>query len=171
MADGFEGIDSEPRTGGDICDRERDSDDSGAYWKQGNLDALLAENLRRAEVFGCSEEIVSRLKSSCTKMRTVYAASGQKGLTSYMLEHMPQDDGGALFVQRSVLYGAAGQMDAAFEQLDRALALRDPALVYLAVGPQWDMLREDPRFNQCLSGMGLGRQVAGEDRTLFNSAS
>ena len=130
---------------------------AGAYWKQGNLDALLAENLRRAEVFGCAEEIVSRLKHSCTEMRTVYAASGQKGLTTYMLERMPQGDGGANFVQRSVLYGAAGQMDAAFEQLDRALAFRDPALVYLAVGPQWDSLRGDPRFDNRLKEMNLPR--------------
>ena len=130
---------------------------AGAYWKQGNLDALLAENLRRAEVFGCSEEIVSRLKHSCMEMRTVYAAAGQKGLTTYMLERMPQGDGGANFVQRSVLYGAAGQMDAAFEQLDRALAFRDPALVYLAVGPQWDCLRGDQRFDNRLKEMNLPR--------------
>ena len=48
-----------------------------------------------------------------------------------------------------------GEMDAAFGQLDRALALRDPALVYLAVGPQWDSLRNDPRFNEQLRRMEL----------------
>jgi tetratricopeptide (TPR) repeat protein len=130
---------------------------AGAYWKQGNLDAFLAENVRRAEVFGCSEETVSRLKGSCAEMQRVYAASGQKGLTTYMLEHMPQGDGGAIFVQRSIFYGAAGQIDAAFEQLDRALAVRDPALVYLAVGPQWDSLRGDPRFDDRLKEMDLPR--------------
>jgi DNA-binding winged helix-turn-helix (wHTH) protein len=130
---------------------------AGAYWKQGNLDALFAESVRRAEVFGCSEEIMSRLRRSCTEMRTVYAASGHKGLTTYMLEHMPQGDVGAAFVQRSVLYGAAGQIDAAFEQLDRALAFRDPALVYLAVGPQWDSLRGDLRFDERLKEMNLPR--------------
>jgi DNA-binding winged helix-turn-helix (wHTH) protein len=130
---------------------------AGAYWKQGNLDALLAENLRRAEVFGCSEELLSNMKRSGTEMRTAFAASGQKGLAAYMLENMPQGDGGAIFVQRSILYGAAGRMDAAFEQLDRALALRDPGLVYLAVGPQWDSLRGDPRFDDRLKKMNLPR--------------
>jgi tetratricopeptide (TPR) repeat protein len=130
---------------------------AGAYWKQGNLDALLAENVRRAEVFGCSEEIMSRLKRSCAEMQSVYAASGQKGLTTYMLEHMPHGDSGAIFVQRSIFYGAAGQMDAAFEQLDRALAVRDPSLVHLAVGPQWDSLRGDRRFEDRLKEMGLPR--------------
>ncbi len=137
---------------------------AGAYWKQGNLDALLAENVRRAEVFGCSEEEVSRLKRSCAEMQSVYAASGQKGLTAYMLEHMPQGEGGAIFVQRAILYGAAGQMDPAFDQLDRALAVRDPALVYLAVGPQWDSLRGDRRFDDRLKEMNLPRGIgAGDD--------
>jgi hypothetical protein len=30
----------------------------------------------------------------------------------------------------------------------------DPALVHLAVAPQWDSLRADPRFNQCLARLG-----------------
>jgi DNA-binding winged helix-turn-helix (wHTH) protein len=130
---------------------------AGAYWKLGNPEAFSAENVRRAEVFGCSEETVSRLKRSCAEMQSVYTASGQKGLTTYMLEHMPPGDGSAIFVQRSIFYGDAGQVDAAFEQLDRALAVRDPSLVYLAVGPQWDSLRGDPRFDNRLKEMGLSR--------------
>ena len=50
---------------------------------------------------------------------------------------------------------AAGDCDAAFEHLDRALDARDPALVHLAVAPQWDSLRGDPRFNQRLARMRL----------------
>jgi hypothetical protein len=30
--------------------------------------------------------------------------------------------------------------------LDQAIAFRDPALVHLAVAPDWDSLRGDPRF-------------------------
>ena len=32
---------------------------------------------------------------------------------------------------------------------------RDPALVHMAVAPQWDWLRIDPRFAQRLEDMGL----------------
>jgi|GEM_PF-7021511 len=42
-------------------------------------------------------------------------------------------------------------MDRAFQYLERALENRDPALVHLAVAPQWDSLRADLRFNQCLA--------------------
>jgi serine/threonine protein kinase len=48
-----------------------------------------------------------------------------------------------------------GDLDAAFECLQRMLDARDPALIQLAVGPHWDTLRADPRFNQCLARMNL----------------
>ena len=48
-----------------------------------------------------------------------------------------------------------GDLDAAFEHLQRMLDARDPALIHLAVAPQWDSLRADPRFNQCLARMNL----------------
>ena len=57
--------------------------------------------------------------------------------------------------RRAVLYGAASRLDEAFECLDQAIAFRDPALVHLAVAPQWDSLRGDPRFGERLKAMGL----------------
>jgi hypothetical protein len=39
--------------------------------------------------------------------------------------------------------------------LERAIDARDPCLVDLAVAPQWDKLRGDARFAQCLAKMGL----------------
>ena len=49
----------------------------------------------------------------------------------------------------------AGDLDAAFEHLQRLIDKREPVLVHLAVAPQWDNLRADPRFNQCLVRMKL----------------
>ena len=56
---------------------------------------------------------------------------------------------------RAVLYGAAGRLDEAFDCLDEAIAYRDPALVHLAVAPDWDSMRGDPRFAECLRLMAL----------------
>jgi serine/threonine protein kinase/Tfp pilus assembly protein PilF len=49
----------------------------------------------------------------------------------------------------------AGDLDAAFEHLQRLISARDPVCVHLAVAPQWDSLRADPRFNECLTRMKL----------------
>lgn len=58
-------------------------------------------------------------------------------------------------MQLAIAYGETGDMDAAFLHLDRALENHDPGLVHLAVGPQWDSLRADARFNQRVERMGL----------------
>jgi hypothetical protein len=42
-----------------------------------------------------------------------------------------------------------------FRQLDLAIAAHDPSLVHMAVAPQWDPLRGDPRFGDRLAKMGL----------------
>ena len=55
----------------------------------------------------------------------------------------------------ALLLGELGRLDEAFEQLDRAIAVHDPSLVHLAVAPQWDCLRGDPRFSQRLRALGL----------------
>jgi hypothetical protein len=88
-------------------------------------------------------------------MRQAYEAGGREGLARHMLEQIPADASGAITLQRAVLHGATGELDAAFSCLDRALDLRDPALVYLAVAPQWDPLRDDPRFAERLRRMAL----------------
>jgi serine/threonine protein kinase len=49
----------------------------------------------------------------------------------------------------------AGDLDAAFEHLHRLIDTRDFAVIHLAVAPEWDTLRADPRFNQCLARMNL----------------
>ena len=61
-------------------------------------------------------------------------------------------DEGVFLVWR---FAQAGDLDAAFEQLQRLIDARDPTVIHLAVAPQWDSLRADPRFNECLARMKL----------------
>jgi len=53
------------------------------------------------------------------------------------------------------LHAELGELDTAFANLNQALETRDPCLVHLAVSPQWDPFRADPRFDSCLALMGL----------------
>jgi tetratricopeptide (TPR) repeat protein len=55
----------------------------------------------------------------------------------------------------AIHYAMAGDLDAAFKHLQRMIDARDHAAIHLAVGPQWDSLRPDPRFNECLVRMKL----------------
>jgi DNA-binding winged helix-turn-helix (wHTH) protein len=128
---------------------------AGAYWKKGDLDAFTTENLRRAEVFGVPPEALGHLRRSCVEMKSAYSSGGHLGLNRYMLGRMPPMQDGAMAMRLAVLFGAVGDFESAFDHLDSALDSRDPALVHLAVAPQWDSLREQPGFHPRLVRMGL----------------
>ena len=132
---------------------------AAVHLKQGDVEQFLAENLRRARLFGVPEAGVERLRRLAGDLQQAYAADGHPGLARCMLQHIPPDGADVIAVQRAVLHGAVGELDAAFEHLDQALDLRDPALVYLAVAPQWDCLRADPRFADRLKLMALSNSV------------
>ena len=53
------------------------------------------------------------------------------------------------------LYARAGENDRAIEWLERTIKGRDPNMVLLSVAPQWDTLRDDPRFQNLLRRMNL----------------
>jgi len=78
-----------------------------------------------------SEKIEAEIVRHCATFERGVAAEGHPGLARCMLEQIPPGGGGAITLQRAVLHGAVGELHAAFEHLDRALDLRDPALVYL----------------------------------------
>jgi serine/threonine protein kinase len=99
---------------------------AGAYWKMGDLERFQKQMQR-------SRDIARDLLSDDT---------AQPKFSNAEFE----------LVMRSVL---AGDLDTAFEHLQRMLDARDPALIHIAVAPQWDSLRADPRFDQCLVRMKL----------------
>ena len=57
----------------------------------------------------------------------------------------------------AVILGEAGDLDRAFESLERAVQLRAPSLIWLGVEPELDPLRSDPRFETILQQVGLTR--------------
>jgi DNA-binding winged helix-turn-helix (wHTH) protein len=133
---------------------------AGVYWQLGNVERFLAENLRRARTCDVPDDAFAQLERVMDRMRDVYAATGLAGLQRFVADqvsHEPVGNGAAAktAIRRAVVYGAAGRLDEAFACLDQALAFRDPALVHLAVAPQWDSLRSDPRFRQRLKTMAL----------------
>jgi DNA-binding winged helix-turn-helix (wHTH) protein/Tfp pilus assembly protein PilF len=126
---------------------------AGAYLKKGDVDRHMAENLRHAETFGCSAETLAPL-------RDAYAAGGRAGVVRFALEQLTANEDRAPAMQLAILHGEAGNRDEAYRYLNKAIDSHDPCLVHLAVGPQWDDLRGDPRFAACLARMGLATPVA-----------
>ena len=125
------------------------------YWSIADIDAFIAHNIRAATARGISDAALASLKQGSAQMRQVHAAKGFAGWSEFMAEQLSTDrrNGANAPSSRAILYAAAGHYDQAFASLDEAIASRDPAMVYLAVGPQWEPLRRDPRFTERLAAV------------------
>jgi DNA-binding winged helix-turn-helix (wHTH) protein len=121
---------------------------AGAYWKLGDFDRHMEENLKHAAAHGVPPEALE-------PVRRAYAEDGRLGVVRLVLHQAAENPRGFPDVQLAIFHGELGDLDAALPCLERAIEGRDPCLVDLAVAPQWDPLRVDPRFARCLTGMGL----------------
>ena len=128
---------------------------AGAYWMKGDFDRFLIENVRQAEAFGAAADVVDNVRSICEQMKAAYIDGGRAAVARAALAQMPVEPPGPAAIRAALLHAETGDLDTAFRHLDTAIAGRDPALVHLAVAPQWDGLRSDPRFQERLEGMGL----------------
>jgi tetratricopeptide (TPR) repeat protein len=133
---------------------------SGTYLMCDDIDRFLEANVRQAEAFGASGTALAEVTAACDSLKRAYDAEGRTGMVRRMLALMPAAPTPAADLRFAVLYGEAGDLDRAFHHLDKALDARDPALVHLAVAPQWDCLRGDARFDQRLVRMGLSSAAA-----------
>ena len=136
---------------------------SYVYLKIGDIDRFAALAVRMSIEFGLPEEWVAVMRQVTAAAQQVYATAGLSGLNRFWVEQIPnpQLDFDVLLKMpffRARIYGAAGRLDEAFDCLDQAVSQRDPALVHLAVAPDWDGLRNDPRFDDRLKKMGLPRE-------------
>jgi serine/threonine protein kinase len=136
------------------------------YWRKGDWERMLDENLNRQKARGVSEETLAAVKGVHAEILRVFHHDGWAAAHRCILEYRrragelkpdgaPPPEGGNANLAIVSEYAEAGDLDSAFELLRRAIDVRDPALVHLAVAPQWDSLRADPRFNVCLARMKL----------------
>jgi len=117
---------------------------AAAYLKKDDPDRYMTELLTHARLAGAPQEVLDDL-------HRIYDTRQRAGILEYAIRANAKGPP----MQLALLHGEAGNLDEAFRQLDSAIAQRDPALVHLAVAPQWDCLRDDPRLAERLVRMGL----------------
>ncbi len=83
----------------------------------------------------------------------VYARAGQRDEGLKALEQVEEQ--GPLLKEIAIVYGELGDLDRAFEYLDRAYAEDPGNLAYLGADPTADSLKGDPRFAELLKNLGL----------------
>ena len=87
-----------------------------------------------------------------------YGVTGGKNKALEVLDQLKQRraQGYLSAVALACVAGGIGDKDQAFQWLDRALDDRDPLLVTIKPGLEWDVLRTDPRFDKVLTRVGFG---------------
>ena len=121
---------------------------ASAYWAKGDADRHMTEGLAHAKTHGVPESVLE-------SMRAVYAAGGRRAVVAQVLDNARRTGQALPSVQLAIMHGELGELDAAFKHLDRAIDARDPSVIHLAVSPQWDVLRADPRFASRVERLGL----------------
>jgi serine/threonine protein kinase len=149
----------------------------GAYSKKGDFVRQFEEDLKRIEVRGgLSDETRAAGKEMAAEVLHAFDHEGIAGVHRFFVKHEQRvgelisrinreqgfvSDGASPFERGNTIIGPlvrsadGGDLDKAFELLQRTLDVRDPGLVHLAVAPQWDSLRSDNRFEECLARMKL----------------
>ncbi len=82
-----------------------------------------------------------------------YARSGQGAQAREILEQVEEQ--GPMLMEIATVYGELGELDRAFQYLDRAYAEDPGSLTYMRADPTADALRPDPRFEEVLQMLGL----------------
>jgi len=85
------------------------------------------------------------------------AVAGRESESRAILESLRQEGSAQRLEQVNVarVYVALGELDSAFEWLDRAYRNRSRDLVDVIANPAWDRLRSDPRFQGLMEKMGV----------------
>ncbi len=117
-----------------------------AHAKLGDLEEAIAAMNRANEING-------NAGFSRVGLAYIYALSDRREEALGILEELK----GGLVPYREIAYvhGALGDLDRAFEYLDRAFAEEPASLSYIMTDPTVDPIRDDPRYEALLEKLGV----------------
>ena len=155
----------------EILFRARRYDNALATYESGNPEAVnetfaLINRARVAAAKNRYSEAIALLQKSLGKDETtkglvhlgsIYALNGERKQALAVLERLKdldrfkkEPDKYVSPAELSILYAALGMREPAFESLERAFAERDFLLPLINIEPEYDSLRDDPRFSNLL---------------------
>jgi TolB-like protein len=132
-----------------------------AYWIIGLAELSLT---RYGEAIAALEQAVgiSRDAFSAAYLGAVHARAGNReSARSVLADLLARGERGPVPPRCFVYLNAElGELDRAFEWMERAYAARDSGLFFVRVIPHCDPLRQDPRFADLLRRIGIPRRPA-----------
>jgi len=120
------------------------------YVQKGMLPQAVAE-------FHKAEELGVRRAHWAASMAELYVRSGRRAEAEKMLatwSSRPSREFGHA-ESMAMIYAGLGKKDEAFQWLDQAYREHWDRLPWIKIEPEYDSLRDDPRFSALLNKMGL----------------
>jgi len=121
-----------------------------AYVQKGMLPQAVAE-------FHKAEELGVRRAHWAASLAELYVKSGRRAEAEKMLaawSRRPTQEFGHA-ESMAMIYAGLGKKDESFQWLDQAYRERWDRLPWIKIEPEYDSLRDDPRFSALLNKMGL----------------
>jgi serine/threonine-protein kinase len=121
-----------------------------AYEQQGKFAAAL-EQMRKAAPLLAGNTVVH------ADMGHVYAVAGEKREAEKVMRELQQESTRRFIspFEVAIIYIGLGQLEPAFEWLERAYRERSDLLIYLRVDPRLDSIRSDSRFERLAARVGI----------------
>jgi tetratricopeptide (TPR) repeat protein len=139
---------------------ELDPNHVWAYWQIGTANSALSRHGEAIAALETALELSGRNPAVAASLGEAYAKAGRKAEARAILEDLT-----ALSRRRYVspmafvlLYVGLEDMDRVFAWMEKCYAERNNGLAYLAVLPGWERIREDPRGQDLIRRVGLGRR-------------
>ncbi len=128
-----------------------------AYRQLGGIYEQMGKHREAIEAFEKMRELTDGATFSLTALAHVWALSGRRDDAVRMLKELEEVAKRKYVSPYSVaaVHVALGEVDRAFELLDRAVKSHDRALIWLNVSPRWDRVRSDPRLRAILKTVGV----------------
>jgi tetratricopeptide (TPR) repeat protein len=132
---------------------ELQPENAGGYYFLGAAYALEGRHEEAIAALQRSIELDPESPTRLVALAWVYARDGQREKALELLEDVPEQ--GSNLKEIALVYGELGELDRAFDYLDRAYAEDPGTLNEMRADPAADPLRQDPRFDELMKKLGL----------------
>ncbi len=117
------------------------------YEQQGLYDEAIAQHRKAIDLSGGSPRLIAALGHA-------FAVAGKREEALQVIEQLNQREYVSALEIASI-YLALGDQKNAFEFLEKAFNERSFHITYLKIRPEFDSIRNDPRFENLIRGIGL----------------
>jgi TolB-like protein/tetratricopeptide (TPR) repeat protein len=132
---------------------ELEPDNPGALYSLGFASVLNGDTAQGFAALRRALEVRPEYPFNVTALAWAYARAGRRAEAIELLGRVEAQ--GQMLKELAIVYGELGELDRAFEYLDRAYAEDPGSLTYINADPTADALKNDPRFAQLQARLGL----------------